>query len=306
MTDAQIETLLRHAPQPAVPVDLLTALRAQIRLPDGARNSNHSWTEWRSTLRRWMPALAFGVFLLSCVILIGVQANLTSQLKQRNETLRATASTLEQLRQAQADVAQRRAQLAELEQLQKDNDDLQRLRAEVGELRGLAQQIESLRAENKRLSGSLANAGARQGDAFFDEAQQRAERLECVNNLKQLGLATRVWSLDNNDRFPSSLVVMSNELSTVKVLICPSDKARQASASVSWSAFRDAMSSYQFYGGETDDTDPQSILSVCPIHNNFGLADGSVQQRSAKWRAVRANGRHYMKPDDGPSEAPRQ
>jgi hypothetical protein len=305
MTETRIETLLRQAPQPAAPAELLKALREEIHLPH-ARSSNVGWKELRSTLRRWMPALSFGVFLLTCVILVGVQANVASQLKQQNENLRATTANLEQFRRTKADLEQRRAQLSELEQLQKDNEDLHRLRAEVEALRGLSPQIEALRAENKRLSGSLATTDSKSSDAFFDEAQQRAERLACVNNLKQVGLATRVWALDNNDRFPASLVVMSNELSTVKVLICPSDKSKQSFTSVSWSEFRDAMSSYQFFGNETDDTDPQSILSFCPIHYNFGLADGSVQQKSAHWRAVPAKGRHYMESDLGASDKPPQ
>src|SRR6185437_5929726 len=85
----------------------------------------------------------------------------------------------------------------------------------------------------------------------------RALRIQCVNNLKQCGLATRVWEGDNGDRYPASVLsaqggaqefihrasantminptatvapfgakvfqVMSNELSTAKVLLCPAD-----------------------------------------------------------------------------------
>ena len=34
------------------------------------------------------------------------------------------------------------------------------------------------------------------------KAKQRAQRISCVNNLKQVGIAYRVWSNDNGDRFP--------------------------------------------------------------------------------------------------------
>src|SRR6185436_19511036 len=73
----------------------------------------------------------------------------------------------------------------------------------------------------------------------------------CANNLKQVGLAFKTWALDNGDRFPMLVpssdggpthqslfgtaatygatymfevfMVMSNELSTPKILVCPSD-----------------------------------------------------------------------------------
>ena len=34
-------------------------------------------------------------------------------------------------------------------------------------------------------------------------AKQKAQRISCVNNLKQIGTAYRIWANDNGDRFPS-------------------------------------------------------------------------------------------------------
>src|SRR5205085_8808294 len=78
------------------------------------------------------------------------------------------------------------------------------------------------------------------------KSKARSSRLGCTNCLKQIGLAFRSWSLDNNDQFPmrvsvtnggtmelvaSGVVyphfqVMSNELSTPKILLCPNDEKR--------------------------------------------------------------------------------
>ncbi len=83
-------------------------------------------------------------------------------------------------------------------------------------------------------------------------AKRKAQRIGCVNDLKQVGLAFRLWEGDNADKYPmavstvkngaqeliyssafntpgaaynecSVFTVMSNELSTPKILYCPSD-----------------------------------------------------------------------------------
>ena len=36
-------------------------------------------------------------------------------------------------------------------------------------------------------------------------AKARAQRINCTNNLKQVGLAFKTWAIDNQDRFPMSV-----------------------------------------------------------------------------------------------------
>jgi prepilin-type N-terminal cleavage/methylation domain-containing protein len=91
-------------------------------------------------------------------------------------------------------------------------------------------------------------------------AKRKAQRINCVNNLKEVGLAFRVWEGDNGDQYPMSVgtaqggarefvgsatttttattdggfvaafLVMSNELSTPKILICTSDASHTTAA----------------------------------------------------------------------------
>src|SRR5277367_2741230 len=80
-------------------------------------------------------------------------------------------------------------------------------------------------------------------------AKQKAQRISCVNNCKQLGTAYRIWANDNGDRYPANQTValggwqdilstsategfatytnytiMQNEMGqSAKVVTCPSD-----------------------------------------------------------------------------------
>lgn len=149
-------------------------------------------------------------------------------------------------------------------------------------------------------------------------------RINCVNNLKQIGLACRVWEGDNNNQYPPQVSrtnggsmefitgpnewhhfqVMSNELSTPKLLICPEDPNRFTATNFDF--LRNSNLSF-FFGVDATETHPQMILSgdrnltnglpvkngllelttnrpagwTREIHNKIGniaLADGSVQQ----------------------------
>jgi len=156
-------------------------------------------------------------------------------------------------------------------------------------------------------------------------AKKKAQRINCINNLKQDGLAFRIWEGDNNDKLPMAVPtaqggtkefdtgadtfrhfqVMSNELSTPNILVCPADTRTVANNFV---RLKNQNVSY-FVGLEANDANPQrfldgdrnitgesdpgnGILKLVPgqrvswtqiIHvnqGNIGLSDGSVQQLS--------------------------
>src|SRR5882672_4039689 len=80
------------------------------------------------------------------------------------------------------------------------------------------------------------------------KAKSRAQRIKCVSNLKQIGLAMRLWADDHGEgRYPwrvdqseggglpngtdnarvhFQFSLASNELATPNILVCPSDKER--------------------------------------------------------------------------------
>src|SRR3954451_5553412 len=83
------------------------------------------------------------------------------------------------------------------------------------------------------------------------KAKAKAQRIKCVNNLKNVGLGFRIFSTDNGDRFPMAVpnaeggsadaavttainltwmhfAALSNELSTPKIVVCPSDQRTES------------------------------------------------------------------------------
>ncbi|MDB6122531.1 MAG: hypothetical protein JWQ71_1524 [Pedosphaera sp.] len=286
MNEERIEGLLRKAPEVKAPAGLREQLQREIKLPrkETSREMQLNSGSW---FKRWMPALSFAAFLIVCLVAIGVQARMLSELKHENESLRGAVANMEQLRQENEEYKRLQAQSQELEQLRKDNADLQRLRLEVGKLQAQVQEVAKLRAENQRLA--VANAlAAKQAptaeDDFFAEEKDKAERIQCVNNLKQIGLAGRIWADDNEDKFPSDFVCMTNELATIKVLKCPSDKSRDIK---SWSDVAAGNLSYKMVSPGVSQLVPDStnvIFVQCPIHGSIVFLDGHVEQYSPERR----------------------
>lgn len=129
------------------------------------------------------------------------------------------------------------------------------------------------------------------------KAKAKAQRINCVNNLKQVGLSFRLFAGDNEDKYPMNITganggpwlgntgpgiggttfagvsgsqqytyqvftVMSNELATPKILLCPSDDKNQGTNF--GPQFRgntgNNFVSY-FVGVNADESLPQMLLS---------------------------------------------
>ena len=101
-------------------------------------------------------------------------------------------------------------------------------------------------------------------------AKKKAQSISSANNLKQIGLAARIFSGDNGDRLPTSFDEMKNELGSDKITFDPATGQR-----------------YTYLGGgmSLENLQPDSVLAYSSIDKGrceVLFADGSVQQITAE------------------------
>ena len=112
-------------------------------------------------------------------------------------------------------------------------------------------------------------------------AKAKAARINCISNLKQVGLGFRLYSNDHTDKFPwnvdvpdgsapvggpyphiawdlNNFLVGSNEFNSPKILVCNSDTGR--TKQTLWQNLANGNVSY-FVGVDADEGKPQTILS---------------------------------------------
>lgn len=115
------------------------------------------------------------------------------------------------------------------------------------------------------------------------KAKEKVQRIECVSQMKQIGLAARIWSGNHDGKFPPDFASMSKELASPKILVCPGDGAK--TWAMNWSELGPDNVSYEFLEPGIDEkVAAQTVVFQCPIHGNVGYADGSVHQTGQRTR----------------------
>ena len=110
----------------------------------------------------------------------------------------------------------------------------------------------------------------------------KAEQIACINNLKQIGLAARIWSNDEGGHLPKDFISLQKTLQNAGCLICPGDTANKQYANSSWADMDVKHISYQMVSPGAAETEPQKVYVRCPIHGIAAFADGSVQPEPPK------------------------
>ena len=154
---------------------------------------------------------------------------------------------------------------------------------------------------------ALMQGPLRRGPGSFRHRPGPPPISDCQNNLRQLGLALKVWALDHNDQYPFNvstnaggslefcdrdaegfekdpvphLIIIANDLGTPAFLVCPKDSSKRAAPD--FSSLRAENVSYRLRTGTNiNANNPQEVLAVCPIHGNELYVDGNVRKKPGR------------------------
>jgi len=130
--------------------------------------------------------------------------------------------------------------------------------------------------------------------AIVAQAKERALRIQCVNNLKNIGLGVRASGENRTNGYPKSLAELRLQITNPKVLICPS---QLKGVTMDNFELAKAASTYVYDGEGASEAEPNRIILLCPHHRNALVADGSIQQLSLRrFETIEVrNGHKYLK-----------
>jgi len=161
----------------------------------------------------------------------------------------------------------------------------------------------AIRGQGLALAGTIVSAlflmmlplGAAMILPALAKAKQRAQTIQCVNNVKQLALAARIYSGDHTDRFPPAATwcdTLKPELGSDKVFQCPGGNQLER-CSYAYNSRLDGLEVknvnpntvlfFETEGGWNVSGGPELMLKQSRHGRLFvvAFADGSVQQLSA-------------------------
>jgi hypothetical protein len=151
-----------------------------------------------------------------------------------------------------------------------------------------------------------ARAQAEMAGANWAGSREQAQSIKCINNMKNIGLAFRIYAADHQGLFPFNVAtngakttppdpsssvpttiakpdsvrifqVLSNELSTPLIVCCPADESKTPAATFD-NLGPDNVSYEVETGPEVRETNPETVLARCAVHGHIVLCDGSVQK----------------------------
>lgn len=137
----------------------------------------------------------------------------------------------------------------------------------------------------------------------ISKARTKAQRIKCVNNLKQLSLGLKIYASDNGDLFPFHvptgkggtmdksqpdtrgddtkpflhMLAIKDILGSPRILTCPAHEGIEPA--MDWDDAMAKQMSYRVRSGKmVTDHASDEVLIWCPIHHNVAVSSGAVHQ----------------------------
>jgi len=138
---------------------------------------------------------------------------------------------------------------------------------------------------------------------------RKAQHINCVNNLKQIGFAFKIWEINHGDQYPFNVstnaggtmelcavgkdgfdsnaflhfktLIGDDGLRVPLLLFCPQDRSKKAATN--WDSLGPENVTYRLHSGtNVNDLHPREILAVCPVDGNVLFCDGTVFEKGVK------------------------
>ncbi len=267
-----IERILKNAPQPSAPSDLLPKLIAN--RPHRFRNTG--------VLMSWLPRLGFAsLFLMGAVWIVAQNgrgfsaADATKQLQAAREEQRSVEANHAKWKQQTDRLAYRDRLQAQVEEVAALEREKAQLTERVAEARSLARATQTLRQQLAVLQPSMRFLV----EDPVGDARAKAQSIQCVNHLKQLGLAYRI-GLDKDPSWnPQSLDELLPYVGgEARILACPADPEDPGTPG---GPDADQARLYRWKLADPAEVNVRTVITACPVHGHVGLYDGSVHQGGA-------------------------
>jgi hypothetical protein len=102
----------------------------------------------------------------------------------------------------------------------------------------------------------------------------KAESIVCGNQMSSIGITARMWADENDGLLPADLRSLSNEVGSLRILICPSEKSRPMA--VDWSSLSTNNTSYEIVTPRLSEMNTNFVFLRCKYHQHLGYSDGTV------------------------------